>query len=283
MPPPMIKHIDATASGWPSNSSFVEIFAPPTMAADRPIGSASSARPRACRARTCIVRPAKDGKANGPDLRSRHGPDERRKTRHSRRCRLELSHLRGQRTLDHCFSSPSVEARIFEQQHVAVLPSCRDGGRRQSRPDTFAHERRQLLAQARLRQFRRQPIFNEYFSNPAPPFGRPKCDKRITFPPASDELRGASAGSGQSVWRPRLFHPSIGRLRSTRTRTRFDPATSEMIERRKRRRSCHSSARARLRRACPWRPPYRPCGSKSPTRCRTRRGHARNCRPMTFT
>ena len=30
--------------------------------------------------------------------------------------------------------------------------------------------------------------------------------------------------------------------------------------------------------ACPWRPPYRPCGSRSPTHCRTTTSRARMCR-----
>ena len=107
------------------------------------------------------------------------------------------------------------------------------------------------------------------------PFGRPKCESRMTLPPLS--AISTIVGRMRSIRVPSAICPfSTGTLRSTRKSTRL-PATCASS--RVRKLFIFLSALVphppRVRRACPSRPPCPPCGSKSPIRYHTRRGCAR--------
>ena len=86
--------------------------------------------------------------------------------------------------------------------------------------------------------------------------------------------RGAARMRVSSVTLP----SAIGTLRSTRTSTRlpFTSASSRCGNAR----SCVCCLA--LDRACPWRRRCRPCGWRSPTRCRTRRRHGTNVPSITL-
>ncbi len=154
------------------------------------------------------------------------------------------------------------------------------------------------------------------------PFGRPKCESRMTLPPLSAISRMVGATRSSRV--ASVTWPfSVGTLRSSRSSTRLSRRSASSRVRKlllmirhdppkvirgqssfyvcRRALSLFPCARTgkgcrqisaagtanratgllpwSLRSACPSRPPCRPCGWRSPTRCRTRTSRARNCRP----
>ena len=165
------------------------------------------------------------------------------------------------------FLLAAVEAGVLEAQHVAG-PERRDRGFRR-RPDAVRRKRDRTLDHARdclghraqrLRRIR--------------PLGPAKVGEQDDLAALLSDLRD---GRGDA-----LDPGRVGDLPVLHRHVEVDPhqhafaADLGFIESAE---PAHLGPGAFVRSISPSRPPCRPCGSRSPTRCRTRTSPARTCRP----